>query len=196
MKILKNEKFLHIVSVVLVLALSLWLIYYRGLSALFVLVILTLPTLILPRAHSLLSFLRCLVVGISLLPAMTFPFGLTGPYVFVVDKRWVRQVFLSAMPLLQFIIPVFCVMFIVAYEIHEKIVLKKYIPFYVVMILMVLIAVFIPVLYSLSFFIFYYAIVVIIADICEGSLYKNRYSLISNLPYIFLYLTAIYRIKG
>lgn len=196
MRMLENRKFLYVVLVPLTLPLLLLYIYYRGLPSLFVLIILTLFTLILPRAFSPLSFFRSLVLEIALFPAIALSVDLSGLSVSLPDLSWFFQVVITFSFLFRFIIPAFCVMIIAAYEIHEKITLKKYIPFLAIMILTFVTAAFAPALYSISFFLFHYAIVMVITDICEGCLYKHRYSLIHNLPYIFLYLTAIYRLRS
>lgn len=196
MSMLKNKKFLYAVLAALTLPLLLLYIYYRGLLSLFVLIILTMPPLILPRAFSPLSFFRTLVVGIALYPVLTFSLDLSGFSVSIPDSKWFYQVLITFSMLFRYIIPAFCVMLIAANELHEKIALKKYIPFFVIMILTAVTATFASSLYPISFFLFHYAIVMIITDICEGCLYKNKYSLIPNLPYMFLYLTAIYRLRS
>lgn len=198
MKMLKKKMFMHAVSAILVLQLLYMYLqaYYRSLPRLLLLIVLTMLTLILPRAFSPLSFFRSLVVEIALLPVIAFSIDLSEISVSVPNLHWFFQVLLTFSLLFRYIIPVWCIMFIAAYEIHEKIELKRYIPFLVIMILTFVTATFVPALYSMSFFIFHYAIIIIVADICEGCLYKNRYRLIIHLPYLFLYLTAIYRLKG
>lgn len=196
MRMLENRKLMYVVLVTLTLPLLLLYIYYRGLPSLFVLSILTMLTLILPKAFSPFSFFRSLVLEIALFPVITLSVDMSGLSVSVPDLKWFFQVVITFSLLFRFIIPAFCIMIIAAYEIHEKIELKKYIPFFVIMIFTAVTATFAPTLYSISFFLFHYAIVMIITDICEGCLYKNRYSLIYNLPYIFLYLTAIYRLRS
>lgn len=197
MKMLKNKMFVYAVSTMLALHL-LYLYfqaYYRSLPRLLALVVLTMFTLVLPKAFSPLSFFRSLIVEIALLPVVTYSIVLSELSISVPDLHWFFQVLITFSPLFRFIIPAFCIMFIAAYEIHEKIELKKYIPFLVIMILTIVTATFVPVLYSISLFLFYYAIVMIIADICEGCLYKNRHGFLINLPYFFLYLTALYRLR-
>lgn len=195
---LKNKMFVHAVSAILALHLlyRYFQVYYRSLPRLLLLIVLTMIVLILPRAFSPLSFFRSLIIEIALLPVIAYSIDLSEVFVSIPNLHWFFQVLITFSPLFRFIIPVFCVMFIAACEIHEKIEFKKYIPFLVIMILTVVTAIFVPALYSISLFLFHYAIVMIIADICEGCLYKNRYSLIINLPYFFLYLTAIYRLRG
>lgn len=198
MKMLKNKMFVHVASAILVFLLlyRYFQAYYRSLPKLLLLIILTMLTLILPRAFSLLSFLRSLIVEIALLPVIAYSIDLSEVSFSIPNLHWFFQVLFTFSLLYRYIIPVFCVMFIAAYEIHEKIELKKYIPFLVVMILTFVTAIFLPALYSISFFLFNYTIIIILTDICEGCLYKNRYRLIIYLPYIFLYLTAIYRLRG
>lgn len=198
MKMFKNKMFVHAVSAILVLQLLYMYLqaYYRSLPRLLLLIVLTMLTLILPRVFSPLSFFRSLVVEIALLPAIAFSIDLSEVSFSIPNLHWFFQVLITFSLLFRYIIPVFCVMFIAAHEIHEKIELKRYIPFLVIMIITFVTATFVPALYSMSFFLFHFAIIIIIADICEGCLYKNRYNLIINLPYIFLYLTAIYRLRG
>lgn len=191
-----NKKLIYAVWTIFILPLIFLYFYYRGLPGLLVLLIFTMFTLILPRAFSLLSFSRNLVIEIALLPAMTYSLNLSGISVSVPDMKWFFQVLITFSFLFKYIIPVFCVMLIAAYEIHEKVRLKKYIPFLIVMILSILTATFAPALYSIAYFLFHYMIILVITDICEGCLHKNRYSLLSDLPYLFLYLTAIYRLRG
>lgn len=198
MKMLKNKMFVHAVSAILVLQFlyMYFQAYYRSVSRLLLLIVLTMLTLILPRAFSPLSFFRSLIVEIALLPVIAYSIDLSEISVSIPSSHWFFQVLTTYSSLFRFIIPVFCIMFIVACEIQEKILMKKYIPFLAVMIVTVVTAIFIPALYSISFFLFHYAIVVIITDTCEGCLYKNRRSIIIHLPYVFLYLTAIYRLWG
>lgn len=196
MKKLNNKKIIYAVWTFLALPLAFLCFHYRGLLGLFVLMILTVLTLILPRAFSPLSFFRILVVEIALLPAIPYSINLSELSVSLPDLKWFFQVLITFSLLFRFVIPVFCVMFIAAHELHEKIEFKKYIPFYVIMFLSFVIATFAPTLYEVVYFLYNYSIVVIIADICEGYLYKNRYNFISNFPYFFLYLTAIYQLRG
>ena len=196
MKKLNNKKFIYTVWAILTLPLAFLCFHYRGLLGMFVLMILTVLTLILPKAFSSLSFFRNLVVVIALLPAIPYSVNLSELAVSVPDLKWFFQVLITFSLLFRFVIPVFCVLFIAAHELHEEINLKKYFPFYGIMALSFVIASFVPALYSVVYFLYNYSIVVIIADLCEGYLYKNRYSFISNLPYFFLYLTAIYRLRG
>lgn len=198
MKMLNNKKFMYAVSAILVLQLLFlyFQAYYRSLPRLLALIVLTMFTLILPRTFSSLSFFRSLVVEIAILPVAAYSVHLSELSVSVPDLNFFFQMLIIFSVLFRVFIPIFCVIFIAAYGIREKIGLKKYIPLYVIMILMAVTATFVPTLFQLSFFLFTYAAVVIIADICEGCLYKNRYSLISNLPYLFLYLTAIYRLRS
>lgn len=191
-----SRKIMYAAWPVLVLPLVFLYFHYRGLLELSLLILLTILTLIHPRAFSPLAFFRTLVVEIALLPVMPHSVDLSELSVSVPDLKWFFQVLITFSLLFRFVIPVFCVMFIAAYEMHERIELKKYLPFFGIMIFSFVIAVFIPALYSFAFYLFHFMIVVIIADVCEGCLYKNRYSLITNLPYFFLYLTAIYRLRG
>lgn len=198
MKMLNNKKFMYAVSMVLILQLLLLYFhaYYRSLPRLIVLIVLTMLTLISSRAFTPLSFFRSLVVEIAFLPAIAYSIDLSEISVTVPDLNFFFQMLITFASLFRYFIPVFCIMSIAAYGIQEKIGIKKYIPFFVVMILAFVTAIFIPALFPITHFLFIYSAVIVIADICEGCLYKDRYSLISNLPYLFLYLTAIYRLRS
>lgn len=194
---LNNKKFLYAVSAILVLQLLFlyFQAYYKSLPRLLVLIVLTMFTLILPRTFSPLSFFRSLVVEIAILPVAAYSIPLSELSVSVPDLNFFFQMLITFSVLFRVFIPILCVVYIAAYGIREKIGLKKYFPLYVIMTLTAVTATFVPMLLPISFFIFNYAAVVIIVDICEGCLYKNRYSIVSNLPYLFLYLTALYRLK-
>lgn len=198
MKMLNKKKIMYAVSAILVLQLLFlyFQAYYRSQPRLLALIVLTMFTLILPRTFSALSFFRSLVVEIAVLPVTAYSVHLSELSVSVPNLHFFFQMLITFSVLFRVYIPIFCVLFIAAHGIGEKIGLKKYVPLYVIMILSAMTAIFVPALYPISFFLFHYAAVVIIADICEGCLYKNRYNLVSHLPYLFLYLTALYQLRS
>ena len=73
--------------------------------------------------------------------------------------------------------------------------LKKYIQFAIGMLILFIIGVAMNSLADICLFVFTFIAIAIIKDIAERYIYKNNESILMNLPFYFLVLTAIYTMR-
>ena len=143
------------------------------------------------------SFFRCLAVCFAFLPNIAFKADLkTSPFEFTGFKAFMQIVIMYSNFLLLFA-PVALILLIVAVLKDEKksvwLMLKKYIPCGITMLLCFLASVFYNPLANLCLFAFTFAAVIPVTDIAERYVYKKDSSFLTYLPYIFVVLVFLER---
>lgn len=195
MKSLNQKKIMDILSMVLIL----FLLFYMGknsISRLILIITLTIPIFLTTKSFSPISLFRILSVETALLPAdYSARFIIKFQSIIGEYKDYFRTD-ISFSKTAQIFFPIFMILIICVKIMHDQNIIKKYIPFAVVMAILFIIGIIFPVIRNLCQFLFLYTATFAVIHLSEIYLYNKCSSLLNHLPFFFLYMTALLNIRN
>ena len=178
-----------LISVLLLLS---YFFFYRSVPRLLLLVVLSAITLILPKAFSAASFLRCLIIEAAFLPysSLGISLSLLKPSVPSFKDFFQTIIAFSFVPAV--FVPVIVILLAACSHLKKEIKLKRYIPFAVLILLSFAIAIFFPAIINHAIFASICLATLIVTDLVEGKLMKKRNPSWESLIYVLLIIKYLY----
>ncbi len=184
-------------AVLTFLLLSLYIYEKRSLSHFAVLIVLTLLISIFTKSFRSESVFRTVAAEIAFLPYISFHIDLGRSVFDFTGIKAFYQVCIMYSVLLRIYIPLFAVILLIVSLQKEnslnKKALIKYFPFTAAMLILFIVSAAFNPLADVCFFGFAFIATAILRDMSEKHIYRRNDSLLTNLPFYFLFLTAIYR---
>ena len=186
-------------AVLTFLLLSLYIYEKRSLSHFAVLIVLTLLISIFTKSFRSESVFRTVAAEIAFLPYISFHIDMGRRVFDFTGIKAFYQVCIMYSGLLRIYIPLGAIILLIIFlqketEFNLK-KCRKYIPLAIILPVLFVTGVVLNPLADICLFAFTVIIIAILKDISESYIYENNESLLINLPFYFLALTAIFQIR-
>ena len=186
-------------AVLTFLLLSLYIYEKRSLSHFAVLIVLTLLISVFTKSFRSESVFRTVAAEIAFLPYISFHIDLGRSVFDFTGIKAFYQVCIMYSVLFRIYIPLGAIILLIIFMQKEtEFNLKncrKYIPLAIILLVLFVTSVVLNPLANICLFAFTVIIIAILKDISESYIYEKNESLLINLPFYFLALTAIFQIR-
>ena len=186
-------------AVLTFLLLSLYIYEKRSLSHFAVIIVLTLLISVFTKSFRSESVFRTVAAELAFLPYISFRIDMGRNVFDFTGIKAFYQVCIMYSVLLRIYVPLGAIILLIIYmqketEFNLK-KCRKYIPLALILPVLFVTGVVLNPLADICLFAFTVIIIAILKDISESYIYENNESLLINLPFYFLALTAIFQIR-